>query len=106
MTDFLAEAQRLLRLNQFSEAMIFYYSWQLVTLDHAGAIELEAGKTNRQYLREAAQKRADLSDLFAQSTHQFEEAFYGQIPTQREDFLALWKRREEFAPPASPRRRA
>src|SRR6478752_6476413 len=51
-TDFLAEARRLYDAGQYSEAIIYLFSYQLVELDRNQVIRLAKGKTNRQYLRE------------------------------------------------------
>ncbi len=107
ITDFLGEAQRLAQEGNFNAAMVFFYSWQLVTLNQAGALELEVGKTNGQYVRETTQNRPELRELFLQSTRLFEEAFFGGVTLEREDFLRLWQSREEFRkrPPTAGRHR-
>ena len=40
----------------FNQAIIYYYSYQLVTLDRRQVIRLAKGKTNRQYLRETGRR--------------------------------------------------
>jgi hypothetical protein len=96
VTDFLAEAKRLAQEGDFNSAIVFYYSWQLVTLNEAGTVELELGKTNRQYIREVTQNREELRELFVRSTRLFEDAFYGNMSLQRESFLAVWESRDQF----------
>jgi hypothetical protein len=96
VTDFIAEAQRLAQSGDFNAAMIFYYSWQLVTLDRAGIVELEVGKINRQYVRETIQNCPELRELFQKSTRLFEDAFYGNVRLESESFERLWQARDEF----------
>lgn len=106
VTDFLAEARRLLQESDFNLAMVFYFSWQLVTLNQEGVIELEVGKTNRRYLSETSQNRPAVLQLFVQSTRLFEEAFYGGVTLDRERFLDVWKLRDDFLKrPQTPGRR-
>jgi hypothetical protein len=103
VTDFLGEAQRLAASGDFSLAMVFYYSWQLVTLNKAQILELEVGKTNRQYMRETSQNCPQLRELFMKSTRTFEETFYGSVLLQSDAFRELWQHRSEFSA-ASARR--
>lgn len=105
VTDFLSEAQKQARLGDFSRAMIFYYSWQLLMLGDQEVIELESGKTNRQYLREASQSRPDLRELFALSIRMFEEAIYGGITLDAADFQGIWTQREIIRNRSSARRK-
>lgn len=105
VTDFLSEAQKQAKLGDFSRAMIFYYSWQLLMLGDQEVIELESGKTNRQYLREASQSRPDLRELFALSIRMFEEAIYGGITLVAADFQGIWTQREMIRNRSSVRRK-
>lgn len=102
VTDFLAEARRLAQESDFNAAMVFYFSWQLVTLNQEGVLELEVGKINRQYLSETSRNRPELSRVFYQSTRLFEDAFYGNLVIDREAFLSVWESREEFRGPSRP----
>ncbi|MDB5337077.1 MAG: hypothetical protein JWN70_2696 [Planctomycetaceae bacterium] len=96
VTDFLAESRRLAQESDFNAAMVFYFSWQLVTLNQEGVLELEVSKINRQYLYETSRNRPELSQLFYRSARLFEDAFYGSVRITREAFLEVWESREEF----------
>lgn len=106
VTDFLSEAQKQAKLGDFSRAMVFYYSWQLLMLGDQEVIELESGKTNRQYLREAARNRPDLRELFTHSIRMFEDAIYGGITLLAADFQGVWNQREMLRNRSSAGRRS
>lgn len=97
--DLLGEAERLAGQESFAEAIVCYYSWQLVQLDRQQAIEVQKGKTNRQYRREVSLSRPDLNDAFSASIRLFEEAFFGKLPVSREAFERVWVDRDQFRPP-------
>lgn len=99
VTDFLREAERLAQAGDFNAAMVFYYSWQLVTLNQAGILELEVGKTNRQYIRETIRNCPDLRELFQKTSRLFEDAFYGNVRLTAEAFERLWRDRNAFLKP-------
>ena len=101
VTDFLAEARRLAASQQYSQAMIFYYAWQLVTLGNQEIVELKAGKTNRQYVREATKNQPAIKELFHQSVRKFEDAIYGGFELSHDEFLSLWQLRNQFKEPAA-----
>ena len=88
-------AQRQYENGNFAEAIIYYYSHQLVQLDRCQLIRLTKGKTNRQYLREIAE-RAGLFDLLTQSVQMFEDVFFGHHALNRERFEAVWRRQDQF----------
>ena len=83
--DFLDEARRLYEAGQFSEAIIFLFSYQLVQLDKQHVIRLAKGKTNRQYLRELRQ-RPTLRSTLELTMVAFEDAFFGRKTLSRERF--------------------
>lgn len=94
--DFLAEAERCAERGDYAEAMVYYYSFQLITLDRFGLIRLMKGKTNRQYVRELGRNRKPLAGELAASVRAFEDVFFGKLPLDRERFLELWNKRDEF----------
>lgn len=94
--DFLAEAERLASQSSYGPAMTYYYSWQLLQLNQQQAIELEKGKTNRQYLNEVQSSMPGLNDLFRQSIQLFEASFFGKLPVSADDFQPVWEHREKF----------
>lgn len=96
VNDFLAEARKCVERGDLAEAMIYLYSYQLITLDKAGAIHLAKGKTNRTYLRELAKKIASLVDYMTISVRLFEETFFGKLPIDSESFFRVWNELGEF----------
>jgi hypothetical protein len=94
-TDLLAEARRCYEAGQFSEAMVYLYSYQLVELDRHQLIRLSKGKTNRQYLRELRPRRG-LSDLLFRSMIAFEDVFFGRHLIDRDRFETCWRGLDEF----------
>jgi hypothetical protein len=93
--DFLAEARRLYEAGNYSEAVVYLFSYQLVQLDKHHVIRLAKGKTNRQYLREA-RSRPVLRDVLDQTMIAFEDVFFGHHPLEKERFEACWQRLDEF----------
>lgn len=94
--DFLAEAERLASQSLYGSAMTYYYSWQLLQLNQQQAIELEKGKTNRQYSKEVQSSMPGLTDLFRQSIQLFEDTFFGKLPVSADDFQRVWEQRQKF----------
>ena len=93
--DFLAEARRLYQDGNYSEAIIYLFSYQLVQLDRHHVIRLAKGKTNRQYLRETRQ-RPVLRTALEPTMIAFEDAFFGHKQLSRERFEECWNRLDEF----------
>lgn len=93
--NLLAEAERQYRQGNYSEAIIYLYSHQLVELDKAQIIRLARGKTNRQYVREA-KSSSPAGNVLEQTMLLFEEAFFGQHVIHKEPFEACWNRLQEF----------
>lgn len=93
--DFLGEARRLYEAGEYSEAIIYFFSYQLVELDRHHLIRLAKGKTNRQYLREVRQ-RPLLRGILEITMIAFEDAFFGRKTISREQFEACWSRLNEF----------
>ncbi|WP_459557340.1 DUF4129 domain-containing protein [Lacunimicrobium album] len=96
VTDFLGEAQAKANAGDFNLAMIYYFAWQLLMLDSNEAIELECGKTNRQYLREAARANINSYAIFEQSMRHFEDVLYGGQTLDQHQFDAVWQLRNQF----------
>lgn len=96
VTDFLGEAQAKANAGDFNLAMIYYFAWQLLMLDSNEAIELECGKTNRQYLRESARANVKSYSIFEQSMRHFEDVLYGGQTLDQGQFEAVWQQRNQF----------
>jgi hypothetical protein len=93
--DFLSEARRLYEAGQFSESIIYLFSYQLVQLDRHQVIRLAKGKTNRQYVRETRQRPA-VRPILEQTMYAFEDAFFGHKTLTREQFERCWRQLDEF----------
>jgi hypothetical protein len=94
--DLLGEAERLASSGAYAQAMTFYYSWQLTQLDRQAFLELQRGKTNRQYLNEVKKSSPELSGLFRSSIRLFEDAFFGHLEISKESFDSVWSQRFSF----------
>jgi hypothetical protein len=93
--DLLGEARRHYQAGNYSEAMIYLFSYELVQLDKSALIQLAKGKTNRQYLREVGQVQ-QLRKLLELTVVTFEDVFFGRRPLDRSGFEACWERLDEF----------
>jgi Domain of unknown function (DUF4129) len=93
--DFLAEARRLYEAGQYSQAIVYLFSYQLVQLDRRHVIRLAKGKTNRQYVRET-RKHPHLAAILEITMVTFEDAFFGRKTITREAFERSWQRLDEF----------
>jgi hypothetical protein len=93
--NFLDEARRLYEAGDYSEAIIYFFSYQLVELDRHHLIRLAKGKTNRVYLREV-RPRPNLHSILGITIVAFEDAFFGRKTLTREQFERCWSRLGEF----------
>lgn len=103
-TDLLTQVQQHLAAGRFEDAMIYLFSYQLITLDKAQRLRLEKGKTNRQYLRELGGS-GELLAIVGESTRAFEDVFFGRHNMPRDRFERIWARLsrfQELARPAQP----
>ena len=91
----MAEARRLYEAGQYSDAIIYLFSYELVQLDKHHIIRLAKGKTNRQYIRETRQ-RPHLAAVLEITMIAFEDAFFGRKTLSREAFERSWQRLDEF----------
>ena len=94
-TDLLSEARRQYDLGNYRDAIIYLYSYQLVTLDKHQLIRLTKGKTNREYLREI-RRRGDLFGLLRVTMLAFEDVFFGNHPLDRGRFESCWSGLDAF----------
>jgi hypothetical protein len=93
--DFLAEARRRYEAGDYSGAIIYLFSYQLLYLDRHQRIQLTKGKTNRQYLREV-RSLPQLQSMLARTMVAFEDVFFGHHPLERDAFEACWREVDEF----------
>jgi len=87
--DLLGQARLHYEQGNFSEAIVYLFSYELVRLDKSAFIHLTRGKTNRQYLRELASVQP-LKKLLERTMVGFEDVFFGSRTLDRERFEACW----------------
>lgn len=93
--DLLGQARRHYEQGNYSEAIVYLFSHELVELDRSSLIRLTRGKTNRQYLREAGKFRP-LASLVERTMVAFEDVFFGRRPLDRAGFEACWQELGQF----------
>jgi hypothetical protein len=93
--DLLGQARHHYQQGNYSEAIIYLFSYQLIELDRSTLIRLAKGKTNRQYLREAGRVRP-LKSLLERTMITFEDVFFGRRSLDRVGFEACWNQLAEF----------
>jgi hypothetical protein len=93
--DLLAEARRCYQRGDFSQAMVYLFSYQLLALDRHDLIRLARGKTNRQYVAELAQQPW-LQELLRHSMVAFEDVFFGHHSLAPERFEGCWQSLDRF----------
>lgn len=93
--DLLALARRHYEEGNYSEAIIYLFSYELLQLDKFSVIQLARGKTNRQYLREVGRQSALRSPL-EQTLVTFESVFFGRRALDRAGFEACWHQLPQF----------
>jgi hypothetical protein len=93
--DFLSAARREYEAGNYSQAVIYLFSYQLLALDRHQLIRLARGKTNRQYLREV-RPRPELRSVLEQTMIAFEDVFFGKHAISRHRFESCWDRVDDF----------
>jgi hypothetical protein len=93
--DLLAQARLHYEQGNYSEAIVYLFSYQLLELDRSSLIRLAKGKTNRQYLREAFRVRS-LGAVLERTMVTFEDVFFGRRALDRTGFEACWNQLSEF----------
>ena len=91
----LGEARRHYREGNYSEAIIYLFSHELVELDRFALIRIAKGKTNRQYLRELGPSPPLRPPLELTMTA-FEDVFFGRRALDRAGFEACWNQLPVF----------
>jgi hypothetical protein len=94
--DLLSEARRLYEQGEYSQAVVYYFSYLLVEMDRRQVIRLTRGKTNRQYLREVRRQRREVAGLVERTMIAFEDVFFGDHALDRERFEACWRELDDF----------
>jgi hypothetical protein len=93
--DFLSAARAEYEAGNYSQAVIYLFSYELLQLDRHQLIRLARGKTNRQYLREV-RPRPELRSVLEQTMIAFEDVFFGKHSLSRNRFESCWDKVDEF----------
>lgn len=93
--DLLGQARYHYEQGNYSEAIIYLFSYELVELDRFSLVRLAKGKTNRQYLREAGRERP-LANLLERTMVTFEDVFFGRRMLDRASFETCWNQLDQF----------
>jgi uncharacterized protein DUF4129 len=91
----LEEARRRYEAGDYNLAIIYLFSYELLKLDQNQYLRLAKGKTNREYLRELAD-RPELRDIVARCLSPFEDVFFGSHDLDRARFEACWNDVDRF----------
>jgi hypothetical protein len=95
LTDLLTAARMAYQKSDFGQAIVYYFSYQLVELDRGQWIHLARGKTNRQYLREV-RGQPELAGMLGRTMVLFESVFFGDHRLEREEFESCWNELPSF----------
>ncbi len=93
--NFCDAAEKAYRSGDLKSAIIFWFSYVLVSLDQKGHIRLRKGKTNREYLREIRGERR-LAKFYQRVMVPFEETFFGDYQLEQDEFENCWKQLGQF----------
>ena len=93
--DFCAEAEKAYRSGDLRSAIIYLFSYVLVSLDQKGHIRLRKGKTNREYLREI-RGQTGLAKFYQRVMVPFEETFFGDYQLDQKEFESCWSQLGQF----------
>jgi hypothetical protein len=93
--DLLGLARQHYEQGNYSEAIIYLFSYELVELDRGSRIHLAKGKTNRQYLREL-NNAGPLRGALERTLLAFEGVFFGRRSLDRAGFEACWHELPQF----------
>lgn len=81
--------------NDFSKAMVYFFSHLLVELNEAGLIRLARGKTNRLYVRELGD-RNQIRQFLNLNIEKFERVFFGKYELDAAGFSRVRELLPEF----------
>ncbi|WP_146525052.1 DUF4129 domain-containing protein [Novipirellula artificiosorum] len=85
-----SEAERLMMLGHFDQAIILLFAHQLLLLDRAGILRLNRGKTNGKYVRETRAVDSELGTRLNETTDAFERSYFGRHSITASEFERLW----------------
>jgi hypothetical protein len=98
------EAERLMQIGDFDEAIKCLFGHQLLLLDRHGTIRLSRGKTNGRYVAETRRDLPDAAPLLHATVRTFEASYFGRHTPSREIFGQLWQGNRELEQLTAPER--
>lgn len=85
------EAERLMRLARFDEAIVMLFGHQLLLLDRCRVLRLARGKTNGRYVRETRGNAPQANPFFVDTVTAFEASYFGGHTPSADRFAKLWQ---------------
>jgi len=85
------EAERLMNLARFDEAIVMLFGHQLLLLDRCRVLRLARGKTNGRYVREARGNAPQANPFFVNTVTAFEASYFGGHTPSADRFAKLWQ---------------
>lgn len=86
-----SEAERLMNLSLFDEAIVMLLGHQLLLLDRCRILRLARGKTNGRYVRETRGNAPEATPFFVNIVSAFEASYFGGHTPSAERFAKLWQ---------------
>jgi len=93
--DLLDASRQAAATGDYGLAVLYLFSHQLIQLDRRRLIELERGKTNRQYVRELG-GRSGLRRVLEQTMVAFEDVFFGHHAIDQARMDHCWQQHARF----------
>lgn len=85
-----SEAERLMKLAKFDEAIVMLFGHQLLLLDRCRVLRLARGKTNGRYVRETRGNAPQANMYFVNTVAAFEASYFGGHTPSADRFEKLW----------------
>ena len=85
------EAERLMNVGRFDQAIILLLGHQLLLLDRAGYLRLNRSKTNGRYVRETRNSDRESGDRLRATADSFERSYFGRHEITGTEFQQLWQ---------------
>lgn len=86
-----SEAERLMNLSQFDQAIVMLFGHQLLLLDRCRVLRLARGKTNGRYVRETRGNAPQANSVFVNTVSAFEASYFGGHTPSADRFAKLWQ---------------
>ncbi len=86
-----SEAERLMGIGRFDQAIILLFGHQLLLLDGAHLLRLNRGKTNGTYVRETRSADVTAGARLRATIAAFERSYFGRYAIGQQEFSELWR---------------